>query len=91
MKKEEYVKAFLEGAAFAPQGEVMHHLVEQVFDLRQQIYAKHDHMEYMDDLARDNTISMKCRSCGDSWEPDCELSEIRHEGNYCGKNQWCCP
>lgn len=91
MNKEEYVKAFLEGAAFAPQGEVMYALVEQVFDLRKQVYAKHEQIEFMNDVARDSGWSMECRSCKESYEPDCELSEMFGSENYCGKNQWCCP
>lgn len=91
MTKDEFVKSFLEGATHAPQDILVKSLVGIVYDLRNTIDVKTEHMEYMDDLARANTISMNCRSCGDSWEPDCELSEISHEGNYCGKSEWCCP
>jgi hypothetical protein len=91
VKKEDFVTAFLEGAALAPKNELLHHLVEQLYDTRQTVYRQREQIEYMDEIARDNTISMSCRSCKDSYEPDCELSEMSHEGNYCGKNQWCCP
>lgn len=91
MTKEEFVKTFLEGAALAPQDALVRSLVGIVYDLRKTTSIQAEHIDYMDDVARDNTISVTCRSCRESFEPDCELSEISHEGNYCGKNQWCCP
>lgn len=91
MKKDDYIKAFLEGAALAPQGEVIMYLVDMLYEARQTNYRQREHIEYMDDVARENTISVTCRSCERSFEPDCELSEISHEGNYCGRNEFCCP
>lgn len=91
MNREDFVATFLEGASFSKPDEVIQSLVGMVYDLRRAVRFKAEHIEYMDDIARDNTISMNCRSCRESFEPDCELSEISHEGNYCGKNQWCCP
>lgn len=91
MNKEDFVATFLEGATYSNPSDILECLVGMVYDLRRDVRSKKEHIEYMDEIARDNTISMHCRSCRDSWEPDCELSEISHEGNYCGKNQWCCP
>ncbi|MNC36944.1 hypothetical protein D3C75_854890 [compost metagenome] len=91
MTKDEFIKAFFEGSALAPQGTVMQYLAEQMYELRQQVYSKHEQIEFMDEVARDNGWSMKCRSCGKSYEPDCELSEMFGSENYCGGSQWCTP
>lgn len=91
MKKEEFISAFMEGAAHAPQDITLKSLVGVVFDLRKKLSEHKEHIEYMDEIARSNTISLNCRSCDNSYEPDCELSEMSHEGNYCGRNEWCTP
>ena len=91
MTKDEYIKAFFEGAALAPVGEVSYYLIDQLYETRQQVYRQREQIEFMDDVARDSGWSMKCRTCGNDYEPDCELSEMHGAQNYCGRNQWCTP
>ena len=42
-----------------------------------------EHLEYMDEIARDNDITVQCRGCGERYEIPVELSEMNEEGNYC--------
>lgn len=91
MTREEFVTTFLEGATLAPKGELIYDLVGQLYDTRQITYRQREQIEYMDDVARDCGWSMKCRSCGKDYQPDCELSEMHGSENYCGGNQWCTP
>lgn len=42
-----------------------------------------EHLEYMDEIARDNGIQVRCRGCGEKYEIPVELSEMNEEGNYC--------
>lgn len=44
-----------------------------------------EHLEYMDEIARDNDIQVRCRSCGEKYEIPVELSEMNEEGNYCNR------
>lgn len=45
--------------------------------------AHKEHLEYMDEIARDNGIQVRCRGCGEKYDLPCELSEFGEEGNYC--------
>lgn len=91
MTKDEYVKTFLEGATYAPKDVLLFSLVEDLYEARQFGYRQREQIEFMDDVARDSGWTMKCRSCGNDYEPDCELSEMYGAENYCGRNQWCTP
>lgn len=95
MTKDEFVKTFLEGAELTPFMHTIESLVGKVYDERTKLEGlreKLEHtIEFMDDVARDSGWTVNCRSCGDSYQPDCELSEMFGAQNYCGKNQWCCP
>lgn len=94
MIKNDFVKAFLEGVTLTGENSretLIFNLVGMVFDLRSQIDGNKKHIAYMDDIARENDIHMVCRSCQNKWQPDCELSEINDEGNFCGKDEFCCP
>lgn len=93
MKKQEFVDTFLEGVNLsgANKEELLKTMVGMVFELRSTAKAHKEHIAYMDDVARDHNITMNCRSCGQSYFPDCELSEISDEGNYCGRSERCCP
>lgn len=93
MKREQFINTFLEGSTLTSVNTdgLMRNLVGMVFDLRSKISEHNEHIAYMDDIARTTDWEMKCRSCGQSWTPDCELSEMSHEGNYCGRSEFCCP
>lgn len=94
MIKEQFIKAFLEGVELSgekPKETLIYNLLGIVFDLRKTVVGKDETIEFMNDVARDSGWSMTCRSCGESFEPDCELSEMHNAMVYCGKNQWCCP
>lgn len=91
MGREDFINTFLEGAGLAENTGLTYTLVGMVYDLRQTARKQREHIEYMDDVARDSGFSMECRSCQKSYQPDCELSEVSHEGNYCGGSERCCP
>lgn len=95
MEREEFIATFLEGAELTPFANTIESLVGKLYDSRSKLESvreKYEHtIEFMNDTARDSGWSMKCRCCGESYEPDCELSEMFGAENYCGKNQWCCP
>lgn len=44
-----------------------------------------EHLEYMDEIARDNDVQVRCRGCGERYEIPVELSEMNEEGNYCNR------
>jgi hypothetical protein len=93
MKREQFINTFLEGSTLTSVNTdgLIRNLVGMVFDLRVKVSDHKDHLEYMDDIARANDIEMTCRSCGNKYELPCELSEMSHEGNYCGRSEFCCP
>lgn len=91
MKREEYIQTFLEGAELAPRNELVFDLVGKLYDERNAKYRFAEKIEFMNDVARECGWSMTCRSCGKSYQPDCELSEMFEGENYCGGNQWCTP
>lgn len=94
MNKEAFIKSFLEGVdmtGVTSKETLIQNLLGVVYDARKKNESHLEHIEYMDEIARENDWEMTCRSCQQSYSPDCELSEMSHEGNYCGKNQWCCP
>lgn len=91
MNKEEFVSTFLEGAGLADNKGLTYTLVGMVYDLRKTVKDLKEHISYMDDVAGDSGFTMQCRSCQKSYQPDCELSEVSHEGNYCGGSERCCP
>lgn len=90
-KKEAFIDAFLDGQAIASTDEQLRRLTGMVYDLRIKVKTRDTIMEDMDEIARDNGWTVKCRSCGETYSPDIELSEYSHEGNYCGKSEFCCP
>lgn len=93
MNKQEFVDSFLEGVNLsgANKEELLKIMVGMVFDLRSAVKGHKEHIAYMDDIARDHEITMTCRSCKEKHVPDCELSEISDECNYCGRSERCCP
>lgn len=93
MNKQEFVDSFLEGVNLsgANKEELLKIMVGMVFDLRSSVKDHKEHIAYMDDIARGHEITMICRSCQQWHVPDCELSEISEEGNYCGRSERCCP
>jgi hypothetical protein len=92
MKREQFVETFLEGSKLTAvdRDTLVNNLVGMVFDLRKTVSSQKEHIAYMDDIAR-GSVMMNCRSCGKSYEPDCELSEMSHESNFCGGSERCCP
>lgn len=90
-QRDLYIDTFLEGASIAPVEMQRRALVGMVYDLRAKVKSHEVIMADMDDIARDNGWTVKCRSCGEVYSPDIELSEFSHEGNYCGKSEHCCP
>jgi hypothetical protein len=91
MTKDEFVKTFLEGAQHSPEGATISNLLGIVYDLRKTVHSKNDQIGFMDDTARDCGWTLNCRSCGESYQPDCELSEMYGSENYCGRNEFCTP
>lgn len=93
MKKDDFVKVFMEGLETSSPDyhTVCGHLVAMLHDAREHTRKLKDVIEEMDDIARNNTIEVKCRSCSEEYVPDCELSEIVGSEWYCGKNEWCTP
>lgn len=53
-------------------------------DKLNQLKTSHsEHIEYMDEVAREGNLQIRCRGCSEFYELPCELSEMSHEGNYC--------
>ena len=90
-KRDAFIEAFLDGQSISPVTMQLRRLVGMVYDLRSEVKGYKEHIAYMDDIARDHEIKMNCRSCGEVYVPDCELSELSDEGNYCGRSERCCP
>lgn len=95
MTRDEFVYTFLEGAELSPFTKTIESLVGKLYDEREKSKGIRDKfedtIEFMNKVARDSGWTMNCRSCGDSYQPDCELSEMFGAENYCGKSEWCCP
>lgn len=91
MKRDEFIKTYLEGAALAPYGDLMYLLVGQLYDDRQVKQQMLEKIEFMDSVARETDWTMECRSCLQSFAPDCELSEMYGAERYCGRSERCCP
>lgn len=49
------------------------------------------HLDEIDDIAANNDIKVKCRSCDEYYYIDFALSEYKHDMSYCGRNERCCP
>lgn len=91
MTKDEFRETYLEGGILTDKLKLLGFTIDGLYDAREQVKHLQELIEFMNDVARDCDWSMKCRSCGDDYTPDCELSEMFGAENYCGKNQWCCP
>lgn len=96
MESKKFAEAFIEGVQSSVIGKVdfsatAYNLAVMLYDTREQVSKLQALIAEMDMHARDNTIEVRCRSCGDNYAPDCELSELAFSEHYCGKNQWCTP
>lgn len=49
------------------------------------------HLEEIDDVAANNDIKVKCRSCDKYYYIDFALSEYKSDTSYCGRSERCCP
>lgn len=83
MEREDFVKTFLEGAMFTPKDKMLEIVVGMLHDERWNVRGLQDRIAYMDELARDSGVLIRCRGCNELYELPCELSEMSHEGNYC--------
>lgn len=94
MDQQQFVETFMEGVAQSGSPvyeKVTENLTILLYQTRLQLRKLKDQIEEMDDIARNNTIEVRCRSCQQDYVPDCELSEIVGSELYCGKNEWCTP
>lgn len=56
------------------------------------VLADHqDHLDIIDEVASRHDINVPCRSCGENYEIDWELSKYDPETSYCGRSERCCP
>lgn len=49
------------------------------------------HLEEIDEVAANNDIKVKCRSCDEYYYIDFALSEYKSDMSYCGRSDRCCP
>lgn len=93
MKDKEYQDAFMEGVRLSggTVNQAIFNLLSSVCAYREQVAHLQETIGGMNDIARDCGWSVECRSCKESFEPDCELSEMVGSEYYCGKSEWCCP
>lgn len=83
MTEQEYIDAFMEGAALSPIKETLALTLSNVWSLRKQVLNLQSQIEIMDDVAREGGITVKCRGCGEYYDMPCELSEFNPEYSYC--------
>lgn len=95
MKRDDFIKTYLEGAEMTPFMITIESLIGKLYDARknvEEVREEYEHtIEFMDDVARNTRWTMKCRSCEKDFEPDCELSEMFGSEVYCGGSDRCCP
>lgn len=93
MKRDQFVETFMEGlnTGTSDYEKTTTVLVGMLFEARAKNALLTEKIEGMDDIARDNTIEVRCRSCQKDYVPDCELSELEGSEFYCGGSEWCCP
>lgn len=49
------------------------------------------HLEEIDELVQDCTMKVPCRSCGEYYALDYEVSLYKADTSYCGRSDSCCP
>ena len=49
------------------------------------------HLEEIDDVAANNDIKVKCRSCDEYYVIEWDLSSHKADMSYCGRSDRCCP
>ncbi|AEO14575.1 hypothetical protein MT_57029 [Pseudomonas phage phiPto-bp6g] len=92
-KREQFIEAFLSGikVVISDNDKILRSLTGLLYDERAKVKSRDEVIEFCDDIARDTDWSMKCRSCGNNFTPDCELSEMFHAEVYCGRSEFCTP
>jgi hypothetical protein len=98
MTSSDFASAFLEGVKVnaSPISGVNYEdlsftLAKLLHDERTKIKSLKDQIEVMDDVARENLSTVKCRGCDEYYDIPCELSEFHPDMSYCGGSPRCCP
>lgn len=99
MNSNMFADAFIEGVCVSNDvpdfRKVAYQLAKMVYDARTEtrtkIQALKDQIAVMDDVARENLSTVKCRGCDEYYDIPCELSEFHPDMSYCGGSPRCCP
>lgn len=104
MKKHEFVDSFLEGVNLGIDNtekkltlqereslKKFKVLVGMVFDERAKVKQLTNRIEEIDSEFACANIEVKCRSCGNYYRMDYEVSQFTQEMSYCGGSDKCLP
>lgn len=90
-KRDLYIDTFLEGASIAPVEMRLRALVGMVYDLRSEVKGVKNQLSHIDSEFAHANIEVKCRSCGNYYSMDYEVSQFTQEMSYCGGSDKCLP
>ena len=92
-KREMFIDAFLSGTKVVTSDgdKLLRSLTGLLYDERAKVKLRDEMIAFCDDIARNTDWTMECRSCGNHFPPDCELSEMFGSEVYCGRSERCCP
>lgn len=92
-KRDMFIDAFIAGTRAVPSDteKLLRSLTGLLYDERAKVKERDATIAFCDDIARNTSWSMTCRSCEKDFEPDCELSEMFGAEVYCGGSDRCCP
>lgn len=90
-KRDAFVEAFLDGQSISPVPMQLRRLVGMVYDLRSEVNSAKNQLANIDSEFSCANIEVKCRSCGNYYRMDYEVSQFTQEMSYCGGSDKCLP
>lgn len=90
-KRDVFIDAFLDGQSISPVPMQLRRLVGMVYDLRSEVKVVKNQLAHIDSEFACANIEVKCRSCGNYYNMDYEVSQFTQEMSYCGGSDRCLP
>lgn len=90
-KRDTFIDAFLDGQSISPVPMQLRRLVGMVYDLRSEVKGVKNQLAHIDSEFACANIEVKCRSCGNYYRMDYEVSQFTQEMSYCGESDKCLP
>lgn len=95
MKKEEFIKAFMEGVEYSSgdSSTLVKSLLGQIYEERNKTKTYLQMIEDIDEVvaASPTCVQARCKACGNHYDIPCDISEFNGDFSYCGGSPRCCP